>query len=162
MKINFYNIQKFIMRNNLGHTGGTNTLKTIKIPPRTHDVNYTYIRRLDDLQNVFWTSSVRSSYVLYPGGDMKIEVIHWPDFIWVSKGSCSCLLFPAFFLCTVLFLWTWIICWSSTLLPPASFAPSWTALIYHLVLSRFNRSFKTGVCFFTFTATQGWDPTKKV
>ena len=94
-------------------------------------------------------------------GDLKIELIHWPDFIWVSKGSCSCLLFPAFFLCTKLLLWTWIICWSSTLLSPASFAPSWTALIYHFVLSCFNGGFKTRVCFFTFTATQGWDPTKK-
>ena len=30
----------------------------------TQDVNWTYIRRSEDVQDVFWTSYVRSSYVL--------------------------------------------------------------------------------------------------
>ena len=35
-------------------------------PPHTHtqDVNWTYIRRSEDVLDVFWTSYVRSIYVL--------------------------------------------------------------------------------------------------
>ena len=33
-------------------------------PPSTQDVNWTYIRRLEDVQDVLWRSYVRSIYVL--------------------------------------------------------------------------------------------------
>ena len=35
------------------------------ISPQTQDVNWTYIRRSEDVQDVFWTSYVRSIYVLF-------------------------------------------------------------------------------------------------
>ena len=41
---------------------------TLICTPWTQDVNWTYIRRLEDIQDVFWTSYVRSIYVLCPGG----------------------------------------------------------------------------------------------
>ena len=34
--------------------------------PSTQDINWTYLRRSEDVQNVFWTSYARSIYVLYP------------------------------------------------------------------------------------------------
>ena len=36
--------------------------------PWTQDVNWTYIRRSEDVHGVFWTSHIRSIYVLCPGG----------------------------------------------------------------------------------------------
>ena len=36
--------------------------------PWTQGVNWTYIRRSEDAQDVFWTSYVRSIYALCPGG----------------------------------------------------------------------------------------------
>ena len=36
--------------------------------PYTQDVNWTYIRRSEDVQDVFWTSSERSIYILYLRG----------------------------------------------------------------------------------------------
>ena len=38
-----------------------------EVTPWTQDVNRTYIRRSEDVQDVFWTSYVRSIYVLCPG-----------------------------------------------------------------------------------------------
>ena len=37
-------------------------------PPWTQDVNWTYIRRSEDIQDVLWLSYVRSIYLLCPGG----------------------------------------------------------------------------------------------
>ena len=37
----------------------------METPPSTQDVNWTYIRRSEDVQDVFWTSYVRSIYVLF-------------------------------------------------------------------------------------------------
>ena len=42
-------------------------LKTSAFPSHIEDVNLTYIRRSEDVQDVSWTSYVRSIYVLYPG-----------------------------------------------------------------------------------------------
>ena len=39
------------------------------ITPQTQDVNWTYIRRSENVQDVFWTSYVRSIYVLYLQGN---------------------------------------------------------------------------------------------
>ena len=39
----------------------------IWITPWAQDVNWTYIRRSEDAQGVFWTPYVRSIYVLCPG-----------------------------------------------------------------------------------------------
>ena len=36
--------------------------------PWTQDVNWTYIRRSEDVEDVFWTSYVRLIYVPSPGG----------------------------------------------------------------------------------------------
>ena len=36
------------------------------ISPWTQDVNWTYIRRSEDVKDVFWTSYIRSVYVLCP------------------------------------------------------------------------------------------------
>ena len=36
--------------------------------PWTQDVNWTQIRHLEDILDVFWTSYVRSVYALCPGG----------------------------------------------------------------------------------------------
>ena len=56
------------------------------LTPQTQDVNWTYIRRSEDIQNVFWTSYVHSIYVLcgkfyfqvgkLPAGS-SIKVIIW-------------------------------------------------------------------------------------
>ena len=44
----------------------------------THDVNWTYIRRSEDVQYVFWTSYVRSVYVLcLRGYDIQSSIIPW-------------------------------------------------------------------------------------
>ena len=43
----------------------------IKGTPWTQDVNWTYIRRSEDVQDVFWTSYVLSIYVLRPGDTNK-------------------------------------------------------------------------------------------
>ena len=40
--------------------------------PWAQDVNWTYIRRSEDAMDIFWTSYVRSIYVLCPGGWMQI------------------------------------------------------------------------------------------
>ena len=34
----------------------------------TQDVDWTYMGRSEDVQDVFWTSYIRSIYVLFPGG----------------------------------------------------------------------------------------------
>ena len=39
--------------------------------PWTQDVNWTYIRRSADVQDVFWKSYVRSIYILCPGGNLQ-------------------------------------------------------------------------------------------
>ena len=41
--------------------------------PLKQDVNCTYIRPLEDVQDVFWTSYIRSIYVLCPGGCIQIN-----------------------------------------------------------------------------------------
>ena len=38
----------------------------------TQDVKWTYMRRLEDVLEVFWTSYVRSAYVLCPVGKWRI------------------------------------------------------------------------------------------
>ena len=56
---------------------------TIKwLTPWTQDLNWTYIRRLEDTQGVLWTSYVRSIYVLYPGGrlnqtELQTDLTKW-------------------------------------------------------------------------------------
>ena len=50
----------------------------------TQDVNWTYIRHSDDLQEVFWTSYVRWIYVLCPG-DLFQLLFQRPH------GSCTLL-----------------------------------------------------------------------
>ena len=51
----------------------------LQAPPWTQGVNWTYMRRSEDAQGVFWTSYVRSIYVLCPVGYlfqfMSIEAI---------------------------------------------------------------------------------------
>ena len=44
--------------------------KTLYIP-WTQEVNWTYMRRSEDLQSVFWTSYVRLIYIMCPGGQVK-------------------------------------------------------------------------------------------
>ena len=39
----------------------------------TQDVNWTYIRRSEDVQDIFWTPYVRSIYVLCPGGSCLLS-----------------------------------------------------------------------------------------
>ena len=56
--------------------------KLLKASPLTQDVNWTYIRRLEDVQDVFWTSHVRSVYVLCLRGywgstEIRVGVISW-------------------------------------------------------------------------------------
>ena len=36
--------------------------------PWAHDENWTYKRRSEEVQDIFWTSNVRSVYILCPGG----------------------------------------------------------------------------------------------
>ena len=43
--------------------GKVQTLKTV-VPPQTQDVNWSYIRRSEDVLNVFWMFYERSVYVL--------------------------------------------------------------------------------------------------
>ena len=45
----------------------TDSVTLFQTTPWTQDVNWTYIRRSEDVQDVFWTSYVRSIYVLCPG-----------------------------------------------------------------------------------------------
>ena len=48
-----------------------NTAIGIQIALHTQDVNWTYIRRSEDIQDIFWTFYVRSIYVLcLQGGDI--------------------------------------------------------------------------------------------
>ena len=42
--------------------------------PQTQDLNWTYIRHSEDVQDVFWTSYVRSIYVLFLGGSVWINL----------------------------------------------------------------------------------------
>ena len=44
------------------------------ITPQTQDENWTYIRRPEDVQDVFWASHVRSIYVLCLRGSVS-EVV---------------------------------------------------------------------------------------
>ena len=41
------------------------------LPPRTKVPDWTYIRRWEDLQGIFWTFFVHSIYALYPGSIMQ-------------------------------------------------------------------------------------------
>ena len=45
------------------------------ISPQTQDVNWTYIRRSEDVLDVFWTSYVRSIYVLCLWGKKVLKAI---------------------------------------------------------------------------------------
>ena len=40
--------------------------------PWTQDANWTYVRRSEDVLDVFWKSYVRSIYVLCPGRKMEL------------------------------------------------------------------------------------------
>ena len=53
----------------------------------TQDVNWTYIRFSKDVQDIFWTSSVRSIYVLCPG---DFTVMHNMTFNVTSDGIAQC------------------------------------------------------------------------
>ena len=35
----------------------------------TQDVDWRYIRRSEDVKNIFWASYARPIYILYPGGN---------------------------------------------------------------------------------------------
>ena len=51
--------------------------------PQAQDVNWTYIRRSEDVLDVFWTSYVRSIYVLCLWGngfENLMEKNHYRDF----------------------------------------------------------------------------------
>ena len=53
--------------------------------PQTQDVNWTYIRRWEDVLDVFWTSYVRSIYVLcLPGLCLKVLDTSGPRAFLVS------------------------------------------------------------------------------
>ena len=54
--------------------------------PWTQDENWTYIRRSEGIQCVFWTSYVRSIYVLYPGGNSQRLRIH-EELHYIPRGS---------------------------------------------------------------------------
>ena len=43
--------------------------------PWTQDVNWTYIRRSEDVLDFFWTSYVRLIYVLCPGGEQTLSKV---------------------------------------------------------------------------------------
>ena len=45
------------------------------LSPWTQGVNWTYIRRSEDVQDIFWTPYVRSIYVLCPGGFQSLFLI---------------------------------------------------------------------------------------
>ena len=49
-------------------------------PRKTQDVNWTYIRRSEDVLDVFWTSYVRSVYVLGLRGGAFIEFLLIPEY----------------------------------------------------------------------------------
>ena len=58
-------------------------------PPLTQDVNWAHIRRSEEVQDVFWTSYVRSIYVLClrgpprlcnNAGDMNLSLLKWKSF----------------------------------------------------------------------------------
>ena len=52
------------------------TRKTVTISnPWTKDVNWTYIRSWQEVLDLFWTSYVRSTYVLCPGDTIFLSVI---------------------------------------------------------------------------------------
>ena len=53
------------------------------VTPQTQDANWTYIRRSEDVQDVFWTSYVRSIYVLCLRG----RSIHQRKWMVFSRSS---------------------------------------------------------------------------
>ena len=50
-----------------------------KNTPQTQDVNWTYIRRSDDVLDVFWTSYVHTIYVLCLQGRIPEIFLRYPD-----------------------------------------------------------------------------------
>ena len=66
--------------------------------PWTHDVNWTYIRRSEDVQDVFWTFYVRSIYVLCPGGIciFQYEYFVLYSFVLYSMVLCNRFVFECF------------------------------------------------------------------
>ena len=59
------------------------------ILPWTQNVNYTYISRSEDAIGVFWTSCVRSIYVLCPGGLYTFLSVNWKLFQLPFFFSCT-------------------------------------------------------------------------
>ena len=66
--------------------------------PWTQEVNWTYIKRLEDFQGDYWTSYVRSVYVLFPGFFYTIR-----SEFHIYDPRALRFLFPYF---DVLLLWT--------------------------------------------------------
>ena len=54
----------------------------------TQDVDWTYTRNSEDVQDVFWTSYVYPVYVLFRGGLFPFSPskreLYWPNKIWFS------------------------------------------------------------------------------
>ena len=50
-------------------------IPNLRVSPWTQDVSSTYIRRSEDVLNVFRTSYVRSVYVLFPGGYLMLSFL---------------------------------------------------------------------------------------
>ena len=68
----------------------TSILFPLKAPsPWTQDINWTYIRRLQDILDLFWTSYVRSIYDLCP----EVENIMFCDIFKVSRSKVNPLKF---------------------------------------------------------------------
>ena len=73
--------------------------KFLLVTPQTQDVNWTYIRRSEDAQDVLWTSYVRLIYVLCLRGiwfppnanpwQFIIKVFQWTHLCWFAIDSTS-------------------------------------------------------------------------
>ena len=51
--------------------------------PSTQDANWTYIRRSEDVQDVLWTSYVRSIYVLCLLGNLRYWNTYFSTYLWL-------------------------------------------------------------------------------
>ena len=62
--LNFGGLKMRNKKGNVAHYFEFNPFFVLISTPQTQDVNWMYIRRLEDVQDVFWTSYVSSIYVL--------------------------------------------------------------------------------------------------
>ena len=63
-------------------------MKHLSSTPWFQDVNWTYIRRSEDVQGMPWTSYVRSIYVLRLRGSKYISKYIFAMFLKVIKNIC--------------------------------------------------------------------------